>query len=48
MILALRPSVSRQKAIRAFNVANLPVVDLGAWSEGISLRREDLYGDNGR
>jgi hypothetical protein len=27
---------------------DLPSHDLGAWPEGMSLRREDLYGDDGR
>jgi hypothetical protein len=26
----------------------LPVLDLGPWPEGLSLRREDIYGDDGR
>ena len=25
-----------------------PVIDVGPWPEGLSLRREDLYGDDGR
>lgn len=25
-----------------------PVDDLGPWPEGLSLRREDMYGDDGR
>jgi len=31
-----------------FNVDELPRHDLGPWPEGLSLRREDLYGDDGR
>lgn len=27
---------------------DLPVHDLGPWPEGLSLRREDIYGDDGR
>lgn len=27
---------------------NFPVDDLGPWPEGLSLRREDMYGDDGR
>jgi hypothetical protein len=26
----------------------LPVLDMGAWPESLSLRREDMYGDEGR
>ena len=44
--MALAPA--RQPARRVFNVAALPVVDLGPWPEGVSLRREDIYGDDGR
>jgi len=25
-----------------------PVIDAGPWPEGLSLRREDIYGDDGR
>lgn len=31
-----------------FDVDALPRHDLGPWPEGLSLRREDLYGDDGR
>ena len=27
---------------------NLPAHDVGPWPEGLSLRREDMYGDDGR
>lgn len=27
---------------------NLPAIDLGPWPEGLSLRRENLYNDDGR
>jgi hypothetical protein len=26
----------------------MPVHDVGPWPEGLSLRREDMYGDDGR
>jgi hypothetical protein len=29
-------------------VLDLPCDDVGPWPEGLSLRREDLYGDDGR
>ncbi len=41
-IKAERPSRSRKKA-RA-----LPVLSVGLWPKGLSLRREDWYGQNGR
>jgi hypothetical protein len=27
---------------------DIPVLDLGPWPEGVPLRREDMYGDDGR
>ena len=30
------------------NMDDLPVHDLGPWPEGLTLRREDMYGDDGR
>jgi hypothetical protein len=27
---------------------DFPVIDVGPWPEGLSLRREDMYGDDGR
>ena len=28
--------------------SDFPVIDVGPWPEGLSLRREDMYGDDGR
>jgi len=39
---------ARQLPTLPFDVDALPVHDLGPWPEGLSLRREDLYGDDGR
>jgi hypothetical protein len=33
---------------RAAGKLELPVHDCGPWPEGLSLRREDIYGDDGR
>lgn len=30
------------------SVWSFPVIDVGPWPEGLSLRREDMYGDDGR
>ncbi len=38
----------RQLPTLPFDLDALPVHDLGPWPEGLSLRREDLYGDDGR
>jgi hypothetical protein len=27
---------------------DFPVIDVGPWPEGLSLRRKDIYGDDGR
>ena len=29
-------------------VSDFPVISVGRWPENLSLRREDLYGDDGR
>ncbi len=39
---------ARQLPTEPLDVDSLPVHDLGPWPEGLSLRREDLYGDDGR
>ena len=39
---------SRQIPMLPFDVDTLPKLDLGPWPEGLSLRREDMYGDDGR
>jgi hypothetical protein len=39
---------ARQLPSEPFDVNDLPTHDLGPWPEGLSLRREDLYGDEGR
>jgi hypothetical protein len=38
----------RQLPKEPFDVNALPIRDLGPWPVGLSLRREDLYGDDGR
>ena len=39
---------ARQLPNEPFGVNDLPTHDLGPWPSGLSLRREDLYGDDGR
>ncbi|HTT79535.1 MAG TPA: hypothetical protein VMF86_07655 [Stellaceae bacterium] len=43
----LAPAPARQLPTRKFNVDDLPKHDL-TWDDSISLRREDMYGDDGR
>jgi hypothetical protein len=45
--ITLLPLPARQLPTRRFNVEDLPKHDL-AWDDSISLRREDMYGDDGR
>ena len=37
-----------QPPLERFDINKLPVFDLGPWPKGLSLRREDMYGDDGR
>ena len=38
--------VQRRPALPTLD--DLPTLDLGPWPVGLSLRREDIYGDDGR
>ena len=38
----------REPPHELLTVADLPTHDLGPWPQGLSLRREHLYGDDGR
>lgn len=44
VVLVIEEEPAREKA----SPFDFPVHDLGPWPEGLSLRREDLYGDWGR
>jgi len=44
----LRERAAARKTSAKKELMDFPVDDLGPWPEGLSLRREDLYGDNGR
>lgn len=46
--ITVHDSPARQLPSLPFDVDALPVHDLGPWPEGLSLRREDMYGDDGR
>ncbi len=47
-VIMLPPVPVRQKPSRPFDVNALPAIDLGLWPEGLTLRRVDIYGDDGR
>ncbi len=38
----------RKPAATGKTSLDFPVDDLGPWPDGLSLRREDMYGDDGR
>ena len=45
----LKHRIKRRKlSVTSKEPLNFPVDDLGAWPESLSLRREDMYGDDGR
>lgn len=46
--IRVRPRPASQPPRKLFDVNDLPTVDLGPWPDGISLRREEIYGDDGR
>lgn len=47
IVIAVAPRQTRPPK-KPFRIDDLPTVDLGPWPEGISLRREDIYDDDGR
>jgi len=44
----LRERAETRKTSAKKGLVDFPVDDLGPWPEGLSLRREDMYGDDGR
>jgi hypothetical protein len=48
VIITVAPSPARQQPTEEFDVNELPLHDLGPWPEGLSLRREDICGEDGR
>ncbi len=44
----LRERAKTRKIASGKEPLDFPVDDLGPWPEGLSLRREDMYGDDGR
>lgn len=47
-LITLAPPPEVQPSPERLHLAEMPVHDLGPWPEGLSLRREDIYGDDGR
>ena len=48
VLITVTPTQTRRKPPKPFNVDDLPTHDLGPWPEGLSLRREDMYDEDGR
>lgn len=46
--IIIAPSSARQQPTGEFDVNALPLHDLGPWPERLSLRRKDVYADDGR
>jgi hypothetical protein len=46
--IAVPPLPTRRNPSEAFDVHALPTHGLGAWPERLSLRREDIYDEDGR
>jgi len=44
----LRERAAARKSNTGEEPLDFPVDNLGPWPEGLSLRREDMYGDDGR
>ena len=44
----LRERAAARKPTTGNEPLDFPVDDLGPWPEGLGLRREDMYGDDGR
>lgn len=44
----LRERAAPRKTSVKKELVDFPVDDLGPWPAGLSLRREDMYGDDGR
>jgi len=44
----LRERAAARKTSAKKELMDFPVDDLGPWPEDLSLRREDMYGDDGR
>jgi hypothetical protein len=46
--ITVPPLPTRRNPSQAFDVDALPTHDLGPWPEALSLRREDIYDEDGR
>ena len=46
--ITLVPAPVREAQTKKFRIEDLPKHDLGPWPERLSLRREDIYDEDGR
>ena len=48
IIITVAPAPAREPSDRPFDVEDLPTHDMGPWPQGLSLRRDDIYDEDGR
>jgi hypothetical protein len=48
VLITVGPPIEPLLKATPFRVEALPTIDLGPWPERLSLRREDIYSDDGR
>ena len=46
--ITVAPALSRQRVDEPFDIDALSIHDLGPWPEGLSLRRENIYDEDGQ
>jgi hypothetical protein len=46
--IIVAPAATRPRRGKPFDLETLPSHDLGSWPEGLSLRREEIYDEDGR
>ncbi|KAB8315539.1 hypothetical protein SD81_029570 [Tolypothrix campylonemoides VB511288] len=48
VVIDEQPLVEKQVTKEKRSPLDFPVIHVGSWPENLSLRREDMYGDDGR
>jgi hypothetical protein len=46
--ITIREPAPRRTPVKPFSLDDLPTIDLGPWPDGMTLRREEIYGEDGR
>jgi hypothetical protein len=47
-VITIASAPARQPPSEPLDVSTLPTHDLGPWPAGFAIRREEIYGDEGR